>query len=63
MTVIINFIGDDGMDNQFWLSLILCSSFSLVNLIAVIMKFKTTLEPIQVKVARFLLFILLIFFQ
>lgn len=63
MTVIINFIGDDGMDNQFWLSLIFCSSFSLVNLIAVIMKFKTTLEPIQVRVARFLLFILLIFFQ
>lgn len=63
MTVIINFIGDDGMDNQFWLSLILCSSFSLVNLIAVIMKFKTTLEPIQVRVARFLLFILLIFFS
>lgn len=63
MTVILNFIGDDGMNSRFWLSLILSSGFNLVNLVAVFKKSKTTLEPILVWIARFVLPILLVFFS
>ncbi len=51
------------MNRQFWLSVILCSSFSFVNLVAVIKKLKVTLEPSQMRVARVILSILLIIFS
>ena len=51
------------MNSQLWLSLFFSSSFSLINLVAVIKKFKINLEPVQIRVARVILFILLIIFS